>query len=144
MTSNAGSNQKTATVGFNRQESQVAQDKARKALSDFLRPEFIGRVDEVVVFRALDKEDYKKIAALMMDELKGPLAEKDITLTYQPESLELIAEKAFGKKGGARDLRRVIRKEIEDAICNILVDRYEHVPTSIEVQAGDGALHLSY
>lgn len=143
MTSNAGSNLKTTALGFNRQENQVNKDKALKALGDFLRPEFIGRVDEVVVFRALDKADYEKIAALMMDELKEPLAEKGIAFSYQPETLAIIAEKAFGDKSGARDLRKVIRKEVEDAICNLLVDTPELKPTRIEVIVAEGKLALA-
>ena len=142
MTSNAGSNLKSTSLGFNRSEDQVEKDKAKKALSDFLRPEFIGRVDEVVVFRALNKEDYKKIAALMLSELKEPLQEKDIHFSFEPEALAIIAEKAFGNKSGARDLRRVIRKEVEDKICNMLIENPDHVPASISVNGVDGALTL--
>ena len=143
MTSNAGSNTKSTTVGFNHQNAQAAKDKAKKALSDFLRPEFIGRVDEVVVFRALDKDDYKRIAALMLDELKEPLLEKGIRLTYEAEVLVLISEKAFGDKSGARDLRRVIRKEVEDKICNMLIDHPDEAPAAINVVGGDGVLSLA-
>jgi ATP-dependent Clp protease ATP-binding subunit ClpA len=142
MTSNAGSNLKTATVGFNHSENQVNKDKAMKALLDFLRPEFIGRVDEVVVFRALDKEDYKRIAALMLSELKEPLKEKGVRFEYEPEALGVIAGKAYGNKSGARDLRRVIRKEVEDKICNILIEDPEHMPSSITVEGGDSVLIL--
>ena len=142
MTSNAGSNLKSTTVGFNRQEQQVAKDKAMKALSDFLRPEFIGRVDEVVVFRALDEADYRRIAALMLGELEGPLREKGIHFTYSPESLGVIAKMAFGNRSGARDLRRVIRKEVEDKICNMLLDASAQ-PTAVELNTEDGKLALT-
>jgi ATP-dependent Clp protease ATP-binding subunit ClpA len=142
MTSNAGSNLKSATVGFNHSENQVNKDKAMKALGDFLRPEFIGRVDEVVVFRALDKEDYKRIAALMLSELKEPLKEKGVRFEYEPEALGVIAGKAYGNKSGARDLRRVIRKEVEDKICNMLIEDPEHMPSSITVDGGDSVLIL--
>ena len=144
MTSNAGSNLKSTALGFNRQENQVVRDKAIKAINDFLRPEFIGRVDEVVVFRALDKDNYEKIASLMLDELKEPLAEKGIAFSYQQEALAIIADKAYGEKSGARDLRKVIRKEVEDAICNLLVDHPDSTPAKIEVRVEDGKLALSY
>jgi len=144
MTSNAGSNLKSTALGFNRQENQVVRDKAIKAINDFLRPEFIGRVDEVVVFRALDKDNYEKIASLMLDELKEPLAEKGIAFSYQQEALAIITDKAYGEKSGARDLRKVIRKEVEDAICNLLVDHPDSTPAKIEVHVEDGKLALSY
>lgn len=142
MTSNAGSNLKSTALGFNRQEQQVEKDKAKKALSDFLRPEFIGRVDEVVVFRALDKGDYEKISALMLDELKEPMREKGIAFDYEPNALAIIAGKAFGEKSGARDLRRVIRKEVEDKICNMLINDPNRTPLSITVKGSDGGLEL--
>ena len=137
MTSNAGSNLKNNTLGFNVQENKMIREKAQKALSDFLRPEFIGRVDEVVAFRALNLEDYEKIAALMLDELKEPLSEKGIDLQYRPEALVVIAGKAFGEKSGARDLRKVIRKEVEDKICNTLVERPNDIPPIITVTANE-------
>ncbi len=142
MTSNAGSNLRSNTLGFNQQEDAVNKDKAKKALSEFLRPEFIGRVDEVVVFRALDKENYRRIAALMLDELREPLAEKGIAFGYVDEALTLIADKAFGKKSGARDLRRVIRKEVEDVACNLLIDSADAPPVSLTLSVADDKLVL--
>lgn len=143
MTSNAGSNIKSGSVGFNKQTHQVDKDKANKALSDFLRPEFLGRVDEVVVFRALDQKDYEAIAALMLDELTEPLLEKGIVFKYHPEALAIIAAKAYGEKSGARDIRRVIRKEVEDQICNILVGDAEQEPATIDLMAESGQLKLT-
>ena len=142
MTSNAGSNLKSTSLGFNRQEVQVEKDRANKALSDFLRPEFIGRVDEVVVFRALGKEDYVRIADLILGELKEPLKEKDIAISWDEAALVWIAEQAFGEKSGARDLRRVIRKNVEDKICNMLVEDPDRAPVSIAVSCSDGQLIL--
>jgi ATP-dependent Clp protease ATP-binding subunit ClpA len=144
MTSNAGSNLKTNAVGFNRQEGEASREKARKALNDFLRPEFIGRVDEVVVFRALDKKDFERIAALLLDELRESLKEKDIVLGYEQEALEAVAEKAFGNKSGARDLRRVIRKEVEDVLCSALIDDPDHPLKAVTVGAEDGKIKLTY
>jgi ATP-dependent Clp protease ATP-binding subunit ClpA len=142
MTSNAGSNLKTGALGFNAQGDTAAKDKARKALSEFLRPEFIGRVDEVVAFRSLDKNDYKRIATLMLDELKEPLKEKSIGLCYDDKALEVIAEMAFGKKSGARDLRRVIRKEVEDVICNRIIESPGEMPAKLLVTAEEGKILL--
>ena len=127
MTSNAGSSDKSTGVGFNRTENEISRDKAMKGLKDFLRPEFISRIDEIVVFRNLTKEDFSSIAALMLDEMKEPLAEKDITLSYDENALKLVAEKSFGKPYGARDIRRVIRQEIEDQMAEIIIERASEV-----------------
>ena len=143
MTSNAGSSVKSINVGFNVKEEQADKEKSRKALSQFLRPEFLGRVDEIVTFRQLGKEDFERIAALMLDELVGPLDHRGITFKYKPEALSVIAEKAYGKESGARDLRRVIRKEVEDNIANLLLDNPDNPPSIIELAAKDGTLHLS-
>ena len=127
MTSNAGSTDKSVGVGFNRTENEISKDKAMKGLREFLRPEFISRIDEIVVFKPLTKEDFASIAALMLDEMKEPLAEKNITLTYTDASLRLIAEKSFGKPYGARDIRRVIRQEIEDKIAELIIEKASEI-----------------
>ena len=127
MTSNAGSTDKTTGVGFNRTENEITREKAMKGLRDFLRPEFISRIDEIVVFKQLTKENFASIAALMLDEMKEPLSEKNIILTYTDEALALIAEKAYGKPYGARDIRRVIRQEVEDKIAGIIIERASEV-----------------
>ena len=127
ITSNAGSTDKSVGVGFNRTENEISKDKAMKGLREFLRPEFISRIDEIVVFKPLTKEDFASIAALMLDEMKEPLAEKNITLTYTDASLRLIAEKSFGKPYGARDIRRVIRQEIEDKIAELIIEKASEI-----------------
>ncbi|HRR75721.1 MAG TPA: ATP-dependent Clp protease ATP-binding subunit [Ruminococcus sp.] len=127
MTSNAGSTDKSVGVGFNRTENEISKDKAMKGLREFLRPEFISRIDEIVVFKPLTKEDFANIAALMLDEMKEPLAEKNITLTYTDASLRLIAEKSFGKPYGARDIRRVIRQDIEDKIAELIIEKASEI-----------------
>jgi ATP-dependent Clp protease ATP-binding subunit ClpA len=142
MTSNAGSEVGSASLGFNKTEGDIAKDKAMKALSQFLRPEFLGRVDEIVVFNPLTKESFGKIAALMLDELKEPLADKGIQFDYEEAALEVIADKAFGKKGGARDLRKVIRQSVEDPLCTMLVELGEAAPTVIRVTAENGEIRL--
>jgi ATP-dependent Clp protease ATP-binding subunit ClpA len=125
MTSNAGAADKDTGVGFNKTDTEIAENKAMKALREFLKPEFLGRVDEIVMFNALTKENYEKIAALMLDEMKQPLSEKAIKLEYTDDALKLIAEKSHGKKLGARDIRRVIRAEVEDKIAEVIVENGE-------------------
>lgn len=122
MTSNAGSSDKSTGVGFNKSEEDISKEKAMKALSDFLRPEFLSRVDEVVVFRPLSETDYEAITALMLDEMKEPLLEKGITLKYSKKALAVIASKAFGKKFGARDIRKVIRTDVEDKVAELIIN----------------------
>ena len=127
MTSNAGSTDKSIGVGFNRTENEISREKAMKGLRDFLRPEFISRIDEIVVFKDLTKENFADIAALMIDEMKDPLAEKNISVEYTREALELIAEKSFGKPYGARDIRRVIREDVEDQVAEIILERASEI-----------------
>ena len=142
MTSNAGSEVGSASLGFGKTEGDIARDKAMKSLSQFLRPEFLGRVDEIVVFDPLSKESFEKIAALMLDELKEPLADKGIRFDYEDSALALIADKAYGNKGGARDLRKVIRQNVEDPLCTLLVDQLDAAPTVVRVSGADGEIKL--
>ncbi|MBQ1950415.1 MAG: AAA family ATPase [Clostridia bacterium] len=134
MTSNAGSQFRDGAMGFGKTEEQAAKDKAVKALSDFLRPEFIGRVDEVVYFRPLSKEDFVDIARLQLTELVVPLSERGIALSWSEDALQMLADKAHGGKRGARDLRVVIRQEIENVIAGELVARHENPPAAVRVQ----------
>ena len=120
MTSNAGSQIREGSLGFTKSGVQMAREKAEKALADFLRPEFLARVDEVIVFRPLAQEDFQGIARLMIEELKPALLEKGIRFDCQPEALEQIAKEAFGHKSGARDIRKLIRQRVEDPICVML------------------------
>lgn len=140
MTSNAGSTDKDTGVGFNKTSDEIAKDKAMKALGEFLRPEFLGRVDEVVVFNQLTEENYAEIAGLMLDEMKQPLEEKGITLRYNDEALKLIAHKSYNQKLGARDIRRVIRNEVEDKIADLLIDKGEDAVRAIGISVKDGEL----
>ena len=142
MTSNCGSEQRSASLGFNKTPSDIARERVMQSLSEFLRPEFLGRVDEIVIFTQLTEEEFVKIAALMLGELKEPLADKGITLVWEDEALRLLAHKAHGKQGGARDLRRLIRKEVEDKICSLLVDRYQNQPAGISIGAEDDKVVL--
>ena len=122
MTSNAGSSFNTSGIGFAKSEEDISKDKAMKALGEFLRPEFLSRVDEVVVFKPLSLEAYNGIAHLMIGEMKEPLGEKNITLNVTDAAYDLVAKKASGGKFGGRDVRRIVRKDIEDKVANIIVE----------------------
>ncbi|ADU26569.1 ATP-dependent Clp protease ATP-binding subunit [Ethanoligenens harbinense] len=121
MTSNAGSDKRTNSLGFNREPVVVAKERAQKALADFLRPEFLSRIDEIVVFRPLTEEDFGKIAGLMLNELKTSLAQKNMELLWDDALIAALVKKSVGGKFGARDLRRNVRREIEDKVAELLV-----------------------
>lgn len=134
MTSNAGSSFNTSGLGFAKSEADISKDKAMKALGEFLRPEFLSRVDEVVVFKPLTLDAYKGIAGLMIGEMKQPLLEKNITLNVSDEAYALVAKKASGGKFGGRDVRKVVRKDIEDKVANIIVEADGNI-SQIDVDA---------
>jgi ATPase AAA-2 domain protein len=142
MTSNAGSTDRDTGVGFNKTDSDIAKDKAMKALRDFLRPEFLGRIDEIVVFNPLTEENFAGIAGLMLDEMKSPLEEKHISLRYTDEALKIIAHKAYGQKLGARDIRRVIRNDVEDKIAELLIDKGEGAVSAVAISADNGEIKV--
>ena len=143
MTSNAGSERKGGSLGFAKTEEDASKEKALKALSEFLRPEFLGRVDEVVVFRPLDERDYCQIAGLLLDELKGPMEEKGISFGYSQEAVEWIAKKAFAdRSAGARSIRKIIRREGEDQLAMLLVERGDELPKEIRVAVREDKLVL--
>ena len=143
MTSNAGSTDKSIGVGFNRTDTEISKEKAMKGLREFLRPEFISRIDEIVVFRNLEKKDFEKIAALMLDEMKQPLLEKNITMQYDDAALAAIAEDSYGKPYGARDIRRVIRQTVEDQVASLIIAQTGEIRTLL-VSAKDGKVDVSY
>ncbi len=121
MTSNAGSDNNGTLLGFNKTVAEASKDKALKALKDFLRPEFLGRVDDIIAFSPLGTESLKKIAALILNELKPLLSERDIEFSYDDKLCEYFASKCDGKSG-ARELRKMIRKEVEDKIIGLMID----------------------
>ncbi|WP_299801379.1 ATP-dependent Clp protease ATP-binding subunit [uncultured Ruminococcus sp.] len=143
MTSNAGSTDKSIGVGFNRTDTEISKEKAMKGLREFLRPEFISRIDEIVVFRNLEKKDFEKIAALMLDEMKQPLLEKNITMQYDDAALVAIAEDSYGKPYGARDIRRAIRQTVEDQVASLIIAHTGEIQTLL-VSAKDGKVDVSY
>ena len=144
MTSNAGSEQKESALGFNRDANDYSKDKSMKALKDFLRPEFIGRVDEVIFFNNLNKDNLIKIADILIDELKEPLKDKGINFVVGKGVSEIIAEKSVDGGRGARDIRRNIRKDIEDKIADILIERAEKETSEINVTAVENEVKVSY
>ncbi len=144
MTSNAGSTDKSTGVGFGRSEIEVSKDRAMKGLRDFLRPEFLSRIDEIVVFKPLSEKDYGDIAKLMLEEMREPLNEKRIELIIDEKTYSAIAKKAFGGKFGGRDIRRVIRKDIEDKIANIIIENNDKKIKSINITAEDDNIKVSF
>ena len=144
MTSNAGSNTKEGTVGFGRTVSELDRDRAMKALNQFLRPEFLGRVDEIAVFNSLTEKDYEKIAVLLLKELQESLREKPIELSWTDAVPAYLAKKAVGGKRGARDLRNIIRKEIEDKIASIIIDNYEESISAISIEVNENKLEMKF
>ena len=143
MTSNAGSSDKTTSgLGFNKSEEQLSEEKTRKALSQFLRPEFLGRVDEVIAFKPLSQQTLEGIAALMLDEYKPSMEAKGIAYSYTPAALSALVAKSQGGKFGARDLRRVIRKAVEDPAAERIIDGTLKAGGSLTVDAENGEIIL--
>ena len=140
MTSNAGSERPDAALGFGKSAAVASGEKAMKALREFLRPEFIGRVDEVVVFKPLSQDDFEKIAVLMLDELIEPLRDKGIEFTYSDDAVKLIAEKSIGGSRGARELRNYIRRNVEDKIASLIVNSVDSPIDSVSASVEDGVL----
>ncbi len=144
MTSNAGSHISENALGFNRDKNQASKDKTMKALKEFLRPEFLGRVDEIVTFNTLGKEELVKIAEVLLGELKSPLKDKGIDLVVGDGVYEIIADLSEDGGRGARDIRRTIRKEVEDKIANILIDNAGALVNEITVTAVDGKISVDF
>ena len=143
MTSNAGSNTKVGSVGFNRTADEQGKDRAMKALQDFLRPEFINRVDEIVYFHQLTEDNFKAIAGLMLKELKDSLAERHISLTWEDSLLDYLVKKSYSAAYGARNLRRLIQKELEDAIAERIISSWQHPVSQINVSSDGDSLILT-
>ncbi len=142
MTTNAGSDKKDGAVGFNRTINEQGKEKATKALNDFLRPEFINRIDEIVYFNHLSEEDFKKIARLMLDELRDSMAEKELALQYDDSLIDYLTKKSFSNTYGARNLRRLIQKEVEDRVATEIIANYARPTKQIGLTAVDGAIQI--
>ena len=142
MTTNAGSNTKSGSVGFGRSANEQGKERAMKALQDFLRPEFINRVDEIVYFNQLTEDNFKHIAVLMLGELKDSLAAKGISFQWDDSLLDYLVTKSYSATYGARNLRRLIQKELEDAIAAKLIESYKNPVTHLKAVGGEEKLEL--
>ena len=143
MTTNAGSDKKDGAVGFNRSADEQGKEKAEKALKDFLRPEFINRVDEVVYFNHLSEESFKAIAELMLNELHDSMAEKAIKLSFDEALLDYLTKKSFSQAYGARNLRRMIQKEIEDKIASEMISNYAEPISTVYLSVNEEKISVN-
>ena len=142
MTSNAGSDKAAGSVGFDKSAGDQGKERVMKALRDFLRPEFINRVDEVIYFHQLTEENFRDIARIMLDELKTSLADKGFGFLYDDGVVDVLVKKSYSAAYGARNLRRCIQKELEDPMANLIIDAFEHPVTQLKATAEDGQIRL--
>ena len=142
MTTNAGSDRKDGAVGFNRSMNELGKEKAMKALNDFLRPEFINRVDEIVYFNQLTEEDFKNIADLMLSELSAAMAERSLELIYDDSLIDYLTKKSYSVAYGARNLRRLIQKEVEDKIAAEIIEHYAQPIQRVGLTAVNGEIQI--
>jgi len=142
MTTNAGSETSSAISGFSTSREVQNDERTNRALSSFLRPEFLNRVDAVITFRHLSRTDFVSIASIQIEKLKKALSERGLSLTVSEKALELIAEKSYSEKYGARNMRRFIQKEIEDKLAQEMIEHYDAPLTSAAVDAADDAIVL--
>ena len=140
MTSNAGSERKEGTVGFGHTVNEQNRERAMKALGEFLRPEFLNRVDEVICFNRLDEKNFAGIARIMLDELQKSLEDKGLHFTWDEDVEDYLVKKSYSATYGARNLRRTIQKELEDVMAAQIIDSYEHPVTQIHASMEDGKL----
>jgi ATP-dependent Clp protease ATP-binding subunit ClpB len=125
---------------ISRQTEVKTKEKTERALASFLRPEFINRIDEIITFRHLDKDDFVKIANIMLSKLKAHLSERSLDLIYDEEVLDLVAEKSYSEKYGARNMRRFIENNIEDKIASLIIDNYTSHISTVKLAASDGEI----
>ena len=144
MTTNAGSETSSGISGFAEKREIQSKEKTERALSAFLRPEFINRIDEIITFRHLDKNDFAKIADLMLGRLRDHLEEKGIKLVYNDDVLHLIAEESYSEKYGARNMRRYIEKHIEDKLAEVILSNYHTGLKGVSLTAKDGDVAVDY
>ena len=144
MTTNAGSETSSSISGFAERREVVAKDRTEKALSSFLRPEFINRIDEIITFRHLDKADFVKIADIMLGKLRDHLAENGTKLIYGSDVLDFIAEESYSEKYGARNMRRFIERNIEDLLAQVILDNYHSHLNGISLSVVDNKINVEY
>jgi ATP-dependent Clp protease ATP-binding subunit ClpA len=144
MTTNAGSETSSAISGFAEKREEVAKDKTERALRAFLRPEFINRIDEIITFNHLSKNDFVKIADIMLGKLKTHLADKGIKLVYNNDVLLHIAENSYSEKYGARNMRRYIERHVEDKLANITIENYGKDIFGMSLSVKDGEIAVEF
>ena len=144
MTTNAGANLSSSTAGFAGQQMKLESEKTEKALSQFMRPEFINRIDEIITFRSLEIDDFKQIAKIMMNDLKCALDERGINFTYTDEACDFIAEKSYSRKFGARNMRRFIQTEVEDRLANAIIFENKAQIEAASITIENDEIKLSY
>ncbi len=142
MTSNAGSDRKDGSVGFGRTLSEQSREKAMKALGEFLRPEFLNRVDDVICFNKLTEENFRGIAGIMLTELRDSLAERGVTFCWEQSLIDALVKKAYSVTYGARNLRRTIQRELEDPIAEKIIDSFEHPISELEALADGETIRI--
>ena len=142
MTSNAGSEGRVGGLGFGRSENDMVKEKTMKALREFLRPEFINRVDEIITFNHLTEENFLGIADIMLKELKDSLSARGLSLTWNEDLRQLLTKKAYSMVYGARNLRRTIQRELEDPISEAIIDSFEHPISSIHIRVEEDSVKL--
>ncbi len=143
MTTNAGSSTGMNSLGFSGTEADVNEERIKNALYSFLRPEFINRIDEIIIFNQLSEDNFREIARIMLDELKSAVAEKGICIEYTPALLEYLAKNSYSRKFGARNLRRFIQTEIEDTAAELIISNYNKKLTKIKFAVKDGKITAS-
>ena len=142
MTTNAGSNNKSGSVGFGGSLSDMSRERTMKALNEFLRPEFINRVDEVICFNQLSEENFRSIAALMLGEIRELMAQRGMALSWQESLIDYLVRKAYSVTYGARNLRRVIQKQIEDVLAAKLIEKRGETVKEIDLSAENGQVQI--
>ena len=140
MTTNAGSDKRTGSVGFNMSADEQGKEKAVKALNDFLRPEFINRVDEIIYFHRLTEENIRAIASLMLEDLRSAMAERGTALSWDESVIAYLAEKGYSAAYGARNLQRLIQKDVEDAIATEIIDHRKGAVSAVALTVSDGKI----
>ncbi|MBQ8236041.1 MAG: AAA family ATPase, partial [Clostridia bacterium] len=142
MTTNAGASLASGTAGFGKTTNEQSADKTQRALEQFLRPEFLNRVDEIITFRQLNEQDFASIAKIMLNQLAEVLSDREITLNYTESAAQYVAKNSYSVKYGARNMRRYIQKNVEDEIASKIIGSYAKQITAIHLDEQDGALQI--
>ena len=140
MTSNAGSEGRVAGLGFGRTQNDQVKEKTMSALREFLRPEFINRVDEIITFNHLTEDNFRGIAKIMLKELSDCLTDRGLTITFSPDVVEYLIKKAFSTVYGARNLRRTIQRDLEDPISERIIASFENPISSLDISVADSEI----